>query len=196
VYVDTLRVDQPARPEVRQVVLVEGVSDRVALETLAGRNGRDLTAEGTVVVPMGGVTNVGRFLTDLAGRGHRVAGLCDAGEERFVSRALTVAGYGSPSSRADLERAGFFVCVADLEDELIRALGPRRVEEVLEAYGDLTRFRRFQHQPAHRGHGVEHQLRRFLGTTGGRKAAYARRLVDSMDPDRSPLPLAALLAYV
>jgi len=192
---DLPRLDQLARPDVRSVVLVEGVSDLVALETLAGRHGRDLAAEGTLVVPMGGATNVGRYVGVLATRDVRLAGLCDAGEERFVRRALTATGLATPTSRADLEQAGFFVCVADLEDELIRALGSE-VLEVLSAHGDLTRFRRFQAQPAQRDRTVEQQLRRFLATTSGRKAAYARRLVASMDLARSPRPLAGLLAHV
>ena len=46
----------------RTVVLVEGVSDQVALEVLAARRGRDLAAEGTFVVPIGGSTSIGRCL--------------------------------------------------------------------------------------------------------------------------------------
>ena len=40
--------------QLRGVVLVEGTSDRRAVETLARRRGRDLQAEGVAVVPMGG----------------------------------------------------------------------------------------------------------------------------------------------
>ena len=36
----------------RTVVLVEGISDQLAVEALAERQGRDLTAEGVVIVPM------------------------------------------------------------------------------------------------------------------------------------------------
>jgi predicted ATP-dependent endonuclease of OLD family len=38
----------------RGVVLVEGMSDRHAVETVARRRGRDLQAEAVAVVPMGG----------------------------------------------------------------------------------------------------------------------------------------------
>jgi hypothetical protein len=55
-----------------------------------------------------------------------------------------------PGSRAGLERLGFFVCVDDLEDELIRA-GPAQVTEVFAAHGDLGAFRTIQRQPAWRG---------------------------------------------
>ena len=50
-------------------VLVEGESDRVAIETLAGRLGRDLPAEGVCVIPMGGAMSVGRFVPILGPRG-------------------------------------------------------------------------------------------------------------------------------
>lgn len=52
----------------RSVVLVEGISDQIAVETLAGLHGRDLTKEAAVVVPVGGAHSVGRFL-DLFGPG-------------------------------------------------------------------------------------------------------------------------------
>src|SRR5438270_925849 len=55
-----------ARAEARAVILVEGISDRSALETLASRRGRDLAAEGVVVVPIGGAQAIGRYL-DLYG---------------------------------------------------------------------------------------------------------------------------------
>jgi predicted ATP-dependent endonuclease of OLD family len=38
----------------RAVVLVEGVSDQRALDTRAARRGRDLSAEGVSIVPIGG----------------------------------------------------------------------------------------------------------------------------------------------
>jgi Overcoming lysogenization defect protein-like, TOPRIM domain len=44
------------------VVLVEGFSDRCALEALAARGGRDLNREGISIAPMGGATNIGHFL--------------------------------------------------------------------------------------------------------------------------------------
>ncbi len=109
----------------RAVVLVEGVSDQVALEALAGRRGRDLDAEGVSIVPIGGAQAIGRFLDRFGPQGLdvRLAGLCDAGEERGFRRGLERAGLGSNLTRADMERLGFYVCVADLEDELIRSLG-------------------------------------------------------------------------
>ncbi|HEY4621892.1 MAG TPA: TOPRIM nucleotidyl transferase/hydrolase domain-containing protein [Gaiellaceae bacterium] len=180
------------------VVIVEGVSDRVALETLARRRGRDLVAECISVVPIGGAQSIGRFLERLAapGRDVRLAGLCDAGEERDFRRGLERAGLGSDLTRAAMERLGFYVCVEDLEDELIRSLGPASVEDVLDAQGDLGSFRTFQQQPAQRGKTSEAQLRRFLGTRSGRKAQYACVLVDALDLGRVPRPLDGLLAHL
>jgi hypothetical protein len=99
-------------------------------------------------------------------------------------------------TRADMESLGFFVCVADLEDELIRALGAASVEQVVEAQGDLGPFRTLQKQPAWQGRPAEEQLRRFMGSGGSRKIRYARLLVEALDLSDVPRPLDRVLAYV
>jgi Overcoming lysogenization defect protein-like, TOPRIM domain len=170
---------------------VEGVSDQLAVEALAARRGRDLAAEGVAVIPIGGAGNIRRFLEELVPLGVRLAGLCDAGEEADFRLALARAGLG-----ADLERAGFYVCDADLEDELIRCLGAERVVRIVEAQGELGRLRTFQNQPAQRTRSVEAQLRRFMGTRGGRKIQYAPLLVGALDLARVPRPLDGVLAHV
>lgn len=182
----------------RSVVLVEGVSDQAALEALAARRGRDLDAEGVAVVPIGGAAGIGRVLERFAAGESdiKLAGLCDVGEEGHFRRGLARAGYGADLDRAAMEALGFYVCVADLEDELIRALGTDRVEQVMEARGELGSFRVFQKQPAQRRRSIEEQLRRFMGTRSGRKSAYARALVDALDLDRVPRPLASVLGHV
>jgi hypothetical protein len=88
------------------------------------------------------------------------------------------------------------VCVADLEDELIRALGPKGVQHVIEAQGEMRPFHTFQSQPAQRERPVEHQLRRFLGTHSGRKTLYAQALVAHLHLERVPRPLERLLTHV
>ena len=180
------------------VVLVEGASDQLALETLARRRGRDLDAEEVLIVPIGGATKIGRFLDLFGPRGLDVvlAGLCDAGEEGDFRRGLERGGLGSGLTRPDMESLGFYVCVADLEDELIRSLGAARVEHVVEAQGELGSFRSFQMQPAWRGRATEDQLRRFMGTRSGRKVHYARLLVEALDLARVPRPLDGVLAHV
>ncbi len=173
------------------VVLVEGDSDRVAIETLAARRGLDL--DGVSIVAMGGATNIGHYVTRYAGSGVRLAGLCDVGEERYFRRALERAGLGTDLTRAGLAALGFEVCVADLEDELIRALGAGRLEEIIAAAGELRSYRSLQRQPAQRGRPVEQQLHRFLGTRAGRKIRYAQLLVAALDPGRVPPALDRLV---
>jgi hypothetical protein len=159
------------------VVFVEGASDRAALLTLAERRGRDLGAEGVDIVAIGGAHALPRFLASLDGQEVKAVGLCDSGEAREFTRVL--------------DRV--YVCEADLEDELIRALGAARVEEIAEAQGELHSFRTLQKQPFQRGRTIEEQLRVFLGN---RKIRYAPLLVDALDLARVPRPLDELLAAV
>jgi hypothetical protein len=176
------------------VVLVEGISDQIAVETLAARRGRDLAAERVAILPIGGAHAFARYLTRFgpAGAGLRLAGLCDIGEENVVRRGLASTGIGSPETRADMERLGFYVCVEDLEDELILAIGVARLEALIDSQGDLGSFHSLQRQPEWRGQPAAAQLRRFLGN-GGRKLRYARLLVGAVDLDRLPHPLEAVL---
>lgn len=184
--------------DARTVVLVEGTSDQLALEAIASRRGRDLGADGVAIVAIDGSKNITRALQRFGPRGEgvRVAGLCDVGEEGDFRRGLERAGLGADLTRAGMEALGFFVCVADLEDELIRAVGPAAVEEVVEAEGELRSLRTFQKQASQQDRSIEAQLHRFLGTKGGRKIRYARLLVDALDLDRVPPPLDRLLTYV
>jgi hypothetical protein len=78
--------------------------------------------------------HIGHFLGRFGPRGFgvRLAGLCDEDEERDFRRSLEQAGLGAGLDRAGLARLGFFVCVADLEDELIRSLGVYGVEPLIE----------------------------------------------------------------
>ena len=182
----------------RAVVLVEGMSDQAALAALADRRGRDLEAEGVAVVPIGGAQAVGLFLRVYgpAGLDVRLAGLGDAGEVRDFQRALERAGFPAGLSRTQMEALGFYVCVADLEDELIRALGTTAVIELVDSQGELGSFQTLQKQPAQRGRPLEAQLRRFIGTRSGRKIRYGRLLVEALDPADVPRPLDLVLASV
>jgi len=184
-----------AEEVLRAVVLVEGTSDAVAVETLAERRERDLTADGVVIVPIGGAQAIARFL-GLYPREVKLAGLCDAAEEPEFRRALEQAGFGDDLTREGLERLGFFTCEPDLEAELIRALGADEVLRVAEEHGDLVSFRTLQKQPAWRGEPVDEQLRRFMGSGGSRKIRYARYLVEALDLAAVPRPLECVLAAV
>ncbi|WP_249346026.1 TOPRIM nucleotidyl transferase/hydrolase domain-containing protein [Microbispora sp. H11081] len=180
------------------VVLVEGPSDQIALETAAVGRGRDLDAEKVVIVPIGGAHAIGRFLAGLGPPGTRVrlAGLCDLHEEEIFRRALVANRVGSPRTRADMEQLGFYVCVRDLEDELIRAVGSAEIEALFDVNGDLRAFRSLRSQPEWRGREPEAQIHRFMGG-GSRKLRYARLLVEeAIGRDRLPRPLDALLDAV
>jgi hypothetical protein len=180
------------------VILVEGVSDQLALEALARRRGRHLEAEGIAIVPMGGATNIGRFLGVYGPQGFdmRLAGLYDNGEEDDFMRALERAGLGTELTRADMERLGFFACESDLEEELIRALGAAAVEHVIASQDELASFRSLQNQPAWRGREVEAQLRRFFGSKGTRKSRFGALLVEALALTQVPRPLDLVLAHL
>ena len=165
-----------------RVILVEGVSDVAALETLAARRGCSLSDSGVAVVPMDGATNVRRYAELLGpnGLGLPLIGLCDAGEERFY--------------RSVLPTENVLVCRADLEEELIRSLGTGGTIEVITAQGDLRAWRLFQRQPAQRERSRTAQLRRFMGTMSGRKRRYAAAMCAVLAEYRVPTPLAAALS--
>ena len=156
-------------------VLVEGITDRLALEAVAARLGLDLG--GVEIVPIGGAQAVRRAAAER--EGEHVVGLCDAGEERFFRRVLGDA---------------TFVCHKDIEDELLRAAGVPRVEQLLEAQGDLTTFRHFQHQPAWRGRPAAEGLPRWLQSADRRRYRYLPLLVELLEPAEIPAPLVGVLA--
>lgn len=157
----------------RVVILVEGVSDQIAVETLARRLELDLAAAHIAVLPTGGAHGMRRYLQQFS---HvRLAVLCDAGEAHLVDHDQV------------------HVCHQDLEDELIRAAGPDLVQEVLAAHGDLAAFRIIQRQPAWRGKPEAAQLRRFLAAGSQRKLRYAHHLTEAVPLDRMPGPLTDLL---
>ena len=174
--------------KIRAVVIVEGGSDRVALETLAKRRGRDLAAEGVEIVSIGGAHAIRRYLERLKADGSEVklAGLVDAGQEEVFRRAVDHTGF-------DID---LYVCDSDLEDELIRAVGLESVEKVIELQGELRSLRSLQKQPAQRGRTTLQHVRRFISSHSGRKALYARLLVEALDLDRVPRPLDRVLANV
>jgi len=180
----------------RVVVLVEGESDVAALTQLPGVHGPG-TADVVEIRAMGGATNIRQ---QLDGAVHeegvlRILGLCDVAEARFYQRALADQGL-TADSPSDLAAYGFHCCVVDLEDELIRAHGP---ESVLAELTDLRltrRFDTFRTQPFWRDQGLHAQLKRFAGTTSGRKAAFARALTRALPPDRLPSPLARLIDQI
>jgi len=190
-------LDMVERERARSAILVEGWSDQAAVQTWARTCGVDLCAHSIVVLPVGGITNMGKFVSALGAPGPalRMSGLYDASEEQQTLRCLERAGFGTKLTRAGAESSGFFSCVDDLEDELIRALGAAAVEELLEAQDELRSFRLFQRQPMQQGRDTHSQLKRFMGTRAGRKIRYGSLLVAALAPERVPLPLKRVLAH-
>jgi len=181
----------------RAVILVEGWSDQAAIDTLARRCGFELAAEGVLTLPIGGVTNLGAFVQVLgpAGLDLRLAGLCDAAEQNYAGRTLEREGMATDGTRAGLAARGFFVCDADLEDELIRAVGTAGVETVFRSQGELDSFRRFQEQPAQRQRSLDAQMHRFMGTRARRKIRYGSLLADAVDLAKVPRALELVIAH-
>ena len=89
----------------------EGESDALAIRAICDLRGLDPELDDVEIIPMGGITNIGHHAELRADPTTTVIGLCDAAETHWVERA-----FGSLD--------GFHVCHADLEEELIRALGP------------------------------------------------------------------------
>ena len=163
----------------RTVILVEGESDRAALQAAAVALRRPLSAE---IVVMYGITNLLRHLKEHAA--DRVVVLYDAPEHHRVERAL---------AHSSAQPSALFACERDLEEELIRAAGADRVLAVIEAEGDLPAWRALRGQPFHREHPVEEVLHRFMGSIGGRKLRYASALVAILRPDELPRPLVEVI---
>jgi hypothetical protein len=153
------------------VVLVEGESDRIAVEVIAQRLGVRLPW----VIVTGGAGGARRAARDLGGE--RLLGLVDAAERSQYARVMREV----------------FVCEPDLEGEFVRALGVDAVLDVLAAQGDLASFRVLQTQPAQRVRSIEAQLARFFGGRSGNKPRYARALAASVPLERVPRPVRALI---
>ena len=180
---------------VRTLVLVEGNSDAGAVRALADLLGCDLNLNQIQILSADGVTNFSRLLVEFVHKhpGAEFCGMYDVADERHVRRVLTHAAIPVAANES-LESRGFFACVADLEDGLIRALGVEGVERVLEAQGELISFRRFQAMPQHRSTPEHRQLHRFLGTRATRKIRSAQRLVEALGLAGLPRPLVQLAA--
>ena len=180
------------------IVLVEGVTDELALTLAARRLGRDLKAEGVSVVPINGAHAISRFLRRLAAEEPEamLAGLYDEGEEEVIQAALEQAGFGPNLDRGRLEEVGFFACSVDLEDELIRAAGESMLSRLIELEGDAQPWHTFQRQRAWNGRPPDQQFRRFIRSISERNSRYIRAIVETIDPSRLPRPLRLLLEYV
>src|SRR5260370_25795972 len=159
---------------------------------------RSLKAEGVSVVPINGDYAVSRFVRRLAAqeRGAKLAGLYDEGEEEVIRAALERAGYGPNLDRSRLEGVGFFACIADLEDELIRAASESNLARLIELEGDVQPWHTFRNQQAWHDRPADQQFRRFIRSVSERNSRYIRAIVETIHPSRLPRPLRLLLHYV
>ena len=126
----------------------------------------------------------------------RLAGLCDAGEERDFGRALEQAGLGSNLTRG-----------ADGEARLLRlrCRSRGRADPRARSSGSRETFSRetetsrpsgpSRSNPSGRVGRPRSQLRRFFGSSAG-KIKYARLLVEALDLARVPRPLDGVLTHV
>lgn len=154
------------------VVLVEGVSDAVAVETLARR----MRMRPPPIVAVGGSKGARRAAAELPEV--HLLGLVDRAERADFAGVVDE----------------LFVCDPDLEAEFVRALGPDGVLALIVEQGEGHSFSLLQRQPAQRGRTLEQQLRQFFAGRSGNKIRYARLLADAVPLERVPPPLAALLA--
>ena len=141
------------------------------------------------MAPVGEAQAFEQHLEQLRKRGVEVRGFVDEAEEEILRRTITIVNVVTGSN---LESLGVYVCIEDLEDELIRAVGPSWVEEI-EREGDLGSFRTLQKQPAWRDADLTAQLRRFMGAGARRKLRYARLLSLELEPHQVPRPLDRVL---
>src|SRR4030095_2975765 len=159
-----MTVPSHSQKGIRTLVLVEGDSDAGAVRALADLIGCDLASHHIEILSTGGVTNFAQVLADFI-RSHPTSEFCgmyDVADARHVPRAPAAA--GTPiAPHESIESVRFSACVADLEDELIRALGVEAIERLLDAHAELTSFRRFQAMPQHPHAHAPRQLQRILG---------------------------------
>lgn len=178
--------------DARTVVLLEGVSDVAAVQALMDAQG--IGAAPVHLASLDGATNWNRALKELRLlRGDvDVLGLVDQNEAHAAVRALTQDGLPVQDA-SDLPVYGVFVCEADLEDELIRALGAERARDALADAGLGGKFEAFQSQGEWGERTLADQLHRFCGVASGRKALAAGVLAGALAADEVPEPLAVLL---
>ena len=116
-----------------RVILVEGASDRIVLQRIAERTGRELDRLGVSVIELDGAGDVGYVLSLFGARGFQVP-LSFLIDEDAAADTAAKLGTGV----AGLEAHGVYVCRADLEDEYVRAIGPGPMWEAITTSGLFT----------------------------------------------------------
>ena len=149
------------------------------MSAVARRQGR--TLEGVAIQVLGGATKVEAQVSRYRALNDRTAmvGLCDANEAPL---------FHGCEGLDEVE-----VCDANLEDELLRAVGLDRMVDFISSQGELAAFETFQKQPPWRDRPLQPQLMRFWGTRARRKTRYAEELVSWISDERMPTPLVRVL---
>lgn len=187
------RLDDP-----HAVLVVEGVSDQIAVEAIARRLGIDLDQRRAAVVPIGGAHGLARGVGVIKARWPRarVGGLYDVAEEAVVRVGLTRYGVGNAADRGDLQGLGFWACDPDLEGELLSALGVEEAVVCIAANGDLAALRSLQRQPAWRTRPPADQLHRFVRSIARRNMRYALVLALAIPVERIPTSLSGAVGIL
>ena len=172
------------------IVLVEGVSDQIAVDTLAQRLGGSDT--GVAVLPVGGAQGLRRMLRTIRADHPAVplSGLYDIAEAHVIRRALEDAGLLGPDTA--IEDAGFGAllisktsCCAPAGRISSRRASPTTATSPRSASCRSSRSGAIA--PIHA------QLRRWMTSGARRKLRYARIFVDAIPLERMPEPLLAVL---
>ena len=174
------------------VIFVEGFSDFLAVRTLAETLEVDLDAAGVSLLSLEGADLFGHYLALLGPKGLnvRMRGLCDFDREAAWIQLLSDTGL-AVTDRADFNAAGFQVAEADLEAELVGALGEERVEATITEAGAAGMVETFRQQPANGGLAGEDLLLAFIRK---RKIKWAPLLAAALTPSEIPTPITNLLA--
>jgi hypothetical protein len=200
---DARRLARYATPQTTEaffaetVILVEGISDLLAIRMLARRSGRDLDGAGATLLSLDGGGGFVHYLALFGPNGLdlRLLGLVDADHEQTWSQALTKAGV-PVAARGALNAAGVQVCDPDLEGELVVAIGTHRIAELLADEAQTVRYQTWVAQKGLLQDPLERQQAAWIGRSSASKVFWAPVLAENTPLDNIPAPLCALLTDV
>lgn len=197
---DAVKLARYATPETaeaffaRTVLLVEGPSDYLAVREAARVLGVDLDANGAAIVSLQGAGLLETYLRLLgpSGLDLELAGLCDLDAETDWQAKLASAGF-QINDRATMNSAGFYVCDADLEAELVAAHGDQSVLNIIHQDGEGPRFTALANDPRYQGLTQTQLLEVFARKNKVRRSP---RFMGALSPQAIPQPVRDLLNRV
>ncbi len=178
----------------RVAILVEGPSDRLALQFAAEQLGVDLDARSVSLVELQGadVFETLRSLLGPSGLQVELRGMCDADRERRWTDVIYGPGVYN-GDRNQLAQDGIFVADPDLEGALVDSLGETQVEGVITAEGEKPALDLYRQQPDKRNLPSRDQILGFLKSKD-RKVRFAPLLVQAVPTGQLPDVLKGVLA--